>query len=79
VIAVIGAAYAYGLRSGRLPKRMMNPANAMVKFREQVRERFLSESELLKNPQASPEESMIDAGRMKNNEKPDTQVTKCFL
>jgi hypothetical protein len=56
VIAAIGAAYAFGLRSSRLPKRMMNPANAMVKLSEQVRERFLSESELLKNPQVSPEE-----------------------
>ncbi len=48
VLALIGAAYSYGLRSGHLPERMTNPAGGIEKFREQVRERFLSESELLR-------------------------------
>jgi integrase len=48
VLALIGAAYAYGLRSGHLPERMSNPASGIEKFREQARERYLSEAELLR-------------------------------
>jgi integrase len=48
VLALIGAAYSYGSRSGHLPERMTNPAGGIEKFREQVRERFLSEAELLR-------------------------------
>ncbi len=48
VLALIGAAYSYGLRAGHLPDHMANPASGIEKFREQVRERFLSEAELLR-------------------------------
>jgi integrase len=43
VLALIAAAYAYGLRSSHLPERITNPASGIERFREQVRERFLSE------------------------------------
>lgn len=46
VLALISAAYSYGLRYGHLPERMANPAKGIEKFREQVRERFLTEAEL---------------------------------
>jgi integrase len=48
VIALIGAVYAYGLRAGLLPKGTSNPALGIEKFREQNRERFLTEPELLR-------------------------------
>jgi integrase len=48
VVALVGAVYAYGLRVGLLPKGTMNPALGIEKFREQNRERFLTEPELLR-------------------------------
>jgi integrase len=46
VIALVSAVYAYGLRTGLLPKETTNPALGIEKFREQNRERFLTEPEL---------------------------------
>jgi integrase len=48
VIALIGAVYAYGLRTGLLPKGTANPTLSIEKFREENRERFLTELELLR-------------------------------
>jgi integrase len=46
VLALIGAVYAYGLRSKLLPRQTDNPAKGIEKFPEQMRERFLSDVEL---------------------------------
>jgi integrase len=46
VLALIGAAYAYGLRSALLPKQTVNPTKGIEKFPEETRERFLSDVEL---------------------------------
>ncbi|MDP1867088.1 MAG: tyrosine-type recombinase/integrase [Bradyrhizobium sp.] len=59
VLALIGAAYAYGLRSGRLPERMSNPASGIERFRERVRERFLTEPELLRLGEAIREAETV--------------------
>jgi integrase len=48
IVALIGAVYAFGLRTGLLPQGTINPALGIVKFREQHRERFLTETELLR-------------------------------
>ena len=48
VIALISAVYAYGLRADLLPKETTNPALGIEKFREQNRERFLTQTELLR-------------------------------
>jgi integrase len=45
VLALIGAVYAYGLRSKLLPHRTDNPAKGIEKFPERMRERFLSDVE----------------------------------
>jgi integrase len=67
VLALIGAAYSYGLRSGHLPERTTNPANGIEKFREQVRERFLSESELLRLGAAIREAETVGIPWMKES------------
>jgi len=59
VLALIGAAYSYGLRAGHLPDHMANPASGIEKFREQVRERFLSEAELLRLGEAIREAETV--------------------
>jgi len=59
VLALIGAAYSYGLRSGHLPERMANPASGIEKFREAVRERFLTEPELLRLGEAIREAETV--------------------
>ena len=46
VLALIGAVYAYGLRSKLLPRQSDNPAKGIEKFKEQSRERYLSDVEL---------------------------------
>lgn len=46
VLALIGAVYAYGLRSKLLPRQTDNPARGIEKFPEQMRELFLSDVEL---------------------------------
>lgn len=46
VLALISAVYAYGLRSKLLPRQTENPATGIEKFPEQIRERFLTDSEL---------------------------------
>ena len=46
VIAFLAAAYSYGRRAGVLPKETTNPAAGIEKFREEARERFLTEVEL---------------------------------
>jgi integrase len=46
VIALLAAAYAFGLRTGLLGKEVTNPGAGIEKFREQARERFLTEVEL---------------------------------
>jgi hypothetical protein len=48
VVALVGAAYEYGLRSGLLPTGTLNPARQIEKFREEPRERYLTERELLR-------------------------------
>jgi integrase len=67
VLALIGAAYSYGLRSGHLPERTTNPANGIEKFRGQVRERFLSESELLRLGAAIREAETVGIPWMKES------------
>ena len=59
VLALIGAAYSYGLRSGHLPERLANPASGIEKFREAVRERFLTEPELLRLGEAIREAETV--------------------
>jgi hypothetical protein len=59
VLALIGATYSFGMRSGRLPERMTNPASGIEKFREQVRERFLSEPELYRLGEAIREAETV--------------------
>ena len=46
VVALLSAAYAYALRAGLLTKGTANPALGIERFREQNRERFLTEPEL---------------------------------
>jgi integrase len=46
LMTVLNAAFAFGVRSGRLPKDHANPVRGIEKFREQGRERYLSEKEL---------------------------------
>jgi integrase len=80
VLALIGAAYAYGLRSGHLPERMANPASGIERFREQVRERFLSESELLRLGEAIREAETVGIpwvkqSKSKHAPKPENRVT----
>jgi integrase len=48
VVGFLSAVYAYALRAGHLPKGADNPALGIDKFREQNRERFLTEPELLR-------------------------------
>jgi integrase len=80
VLALIGAVYAYGLRSGHLPERMANPASGIERFREQVRERFLSESELLRLGEAIREAETVGIpwvkqSKSKHSPKPKNRVT----
>ena len=46
LIAFLAAAYSYGRRTGVLPKETENPASGIEKFREESRERFLTDVEL---------------------------------
>jgi integrase len=48
IVALIGAVYAFGLRTDLLPQGTVNPALGIDKFREEHRERFLTEAELLR-------------------------------
>jgi integrase len=48
IVALIGAVYAFGLRTGLLPQGTVNPALGIDKFPERHRERFLTEPELLR-------------------------------
>jgi integrase len=59
VLALIAAAYAYGGRSGHVPEQMVNPARGIEKFREQIRERFLTEKELLRLGEAIREAETV--------------------
>lgn len=47
LIAVLSAAYSFALKSDTIPKGTANPASAIEKFKEESRERYLSEAELL--------------------------------
>ncbi|THD46266.1 MAG: DUF4102 domain-containing protein [Bradyrhizobium sp.] len=80
VLALIGAAYAYGLRSGQLPERMANPATAIEKFREETRERYLSEPELLRLGEAIREAETVGIpwvkqSRSKHARKSENRIT----
>jgi integrase len=80
VLALIGAGYAYGLRSGRLPEHLANPASGIEKFREHVRERFLSQDELLRLGAAIREAETsgipwITPSKSKHARTPENQVT----
>jgi integrase len=46
VVALIGAVYAYGLRTKLLPRQTDNPAKGIEKFKEKSRERYLADVEL---------------------------------
>jgi integrase len=48
VIAILSAAYTFGIKSETLPKGTANPAAGIEKFKEQSRERYLSQAELLR-------------------------------
>jgi integrase len=80
VLALIGAAYTYGSRSGHLPERMANPGYGIEKFREQVRERFLTEAELLRLGDAIREAETvgipwIKQSNSKHAPKPEHRIT----
>ncbi|QIG91848.1 site-specific integrase [Bradyrhizobium sp. 6(2017)] len=80
VLALIGAAYTYGSRSGHLPEGLANPASGIERFREQVRERFLSESELLRLGEAIREAETVGVpwikqSKSKHAPKPENRVT----
>ena len=80
VLALIAAGYAYGLRSGHLSESTVNPASGVEKFREQTRERFLSEAELLRLGEAIREAETVGIRwvrppRSKHARKPENQVT----
>lgn len=84
VLALIAAAYAYGLRSGHLTERMANPVSGIERFREQVRERFLSESELLRLGEAIREAETVGVpwikqSKSKHAPKPENRVTNIGL
>jgi integrase len=69
VIALISAVYAYGLRAGLLPKGTVNPALGIEKFREQNRERFLTEPELLRLGDAIREAETTGIERLESKSK----------
>jgi len=48
IVALIGAVYAFGMRTGLLPQGVVNPALGIDRFPEQHRERFLTDTELLR-------------------------------
>jgi integrase len=48
LVTVLSAAFNYAIKSGILPKGSPNPALGIEKFREENRERFLTEAELLR-------------------------------
>lgn len=80
VLALIGASYSYGLRSGRLNDSVKNPAKEIEKFREKVRERFLSEVELSRLGKAIREAETVGTpwireSRSKHARKLENQVT----
>ena len=59
IIAFLAATYSYGQRAGVLPKETANPAAGIEKFREQARERFLTEAELARLGEAIREAETI--------------------
>ena len=59
VVAFLAAAYSYGQRTSVLPKETVNPAAGIEKFREQTRERFLTEAELARLGEAIREAETI--------------------
>jgi integrase len=67
VISLIAAAYSYGLRSGRLSDGLKNPASGIEKFREEVRERFLTEAELRRLGEAVREAETVGVPWMKES------------
>lgn len=80
VLALISAGYAYGQQTGRLPEHLTNPARGIEKFREQVRERFLSEDELMRLGKAIREAETVGIrwsrpSKSKHARKPENQVT----
>jgi integrase len=80
VLALIGAAYSYGSRSGHLPERMANPASGIEKFREAVRERFLTEPELLRLGEAVREAETVgipwvNQSKSKHARKSENRIT----
>jgi integrase len=80
VLALIGAGYAYGSRSGRLSDHIANPTSGIEKFREHVRERFLSQDELLRLGAAIREAETsgipwIKPSELKHARKPENQIT----
>jgi integrase len=48
LVTILSAAYSFGVKSEVLPKGLPNPAAGIDKFKEQNRERFLTEPELLR-------------------------------
>jgi integrase len=82
VIAILSAAYNFGIKSELLPKGTPNPAAGVEKFKEQSRERYLSEAELLRLGDAIRDaETGIpwprDATQNKHApKKPENRVTK---
>jgi integrase len=80
LIAVLSAAYNYAIKSQVLPKGTQNPALGIEKFREQNRERFLTEPELLRLGDAirEAETTGIDRAPSKSKhapKKPENRVT----
>jgi integrase len=76
VLALIGAAYSYGLRSGHLPERMANPASGIEKFREEARERYLSEPELLRLGEAIREAETVGIPWVKQSKSKHTRKSE---
>jgi integrase len=80
VIAILSAAYNFGIKSEILPKGSPNPAAAIDKFTEQNRDRFLTEPELLRLGDAIREAETTGIKRPESKskhapKKPENRVT----
>jgi integrase len=77
VVSLLSAVYAYASRAGLLPKGTTNPALGIDKYREQNRERFLTEPELLRLGDAirEAETTGIDRPEPKSKHAPKKPIT----
>jgi len=81
VIAILSAAYAFAIKSQILPKGTINPAVGIEKFKEQSRERFLTDEELARLGDAIRQAETIGIPKRLSDskhaaKKPENRVTK---